>query len=84
MKELNFYNIFERVQGMMRKMGQDEVFLTIPDKQPEAFKFQEVQESLQRLKDEGHTIKVERMDSKSNHGFFGNVVWISTEPVVEE
>ena len=84
MKELNFYKIFERVQGMMRRTGQEEVFLTVPDKQPAAYKFQEVQESLQRLQDEGHKVRIERMDSKSNHGFFGNAVWISTEPVVIE
>ena len=83
-KETDFGAIFERVQGMMRRMGQTDVFLSVPDKQPSHLKFQNVQETLEKLAELGHKVKVERMDSKIDDGFFGNVLWISTEPKVDD
>ena len=80
----NFYDIFQNERGKMLRTGQDVVHLMVPDKAPEHLMFDkvEVNDSLDRLKGEGHSIKAHRMDSNSEDGFFGYFFSVSTNVMV--
>ncbi len=76
----NFYDIFQHERAKMQKLGLEIVHLAVPDKAPEHLKFAEVQKSANKLDKEGHKVTVQRMDSNSEHGFFGNFFMISCNP----
>ncbi len=73
----NFYDVFQRELGKAERLGLTEVLLTVRDKQQKGWEYLEVEESLDRIKSEGHSIKTERHDSNNEHGFFGYFIIIS-------
>lgn len=82
-KSRNFYDVVQREIAKAKRIGVDEAVLNVPDKQQKGWEFQEVQESLQKLNDEGYQVRTERLDSDNDFGFFGYLVWVSVDKVVE-
>jgi hypothetical protein len=60
-------------------MGFTHVFMSVSDAQKERG-YEDVGDTLQILKDKGHAIRMKRMDSSNDFGFFGVVLWISVKP----